>query len=108
MVLNKLLTKLKDPDSFSIPHLIENVSIDKALCNLDSSVSLMSYSIFNGLDLGELRPTNISLQLADRSIKNPLGILKDVSTKLGDFYVPIDFVVLDKAEDAHTQLFLCS
>jgi len=39
MVLNPLPTKLKDPDSFSISCIIGNVSIDRALCDLDSSVN---------------------------------------------------------------------
>ena len=60
VVLNQLLAKLKD------------------LCDLGSSVSLMPYSIFKRLALRELRPTSISLQLVNRSIKYPLGVLKDV------------------------------
>jgi len=61
VVLNKLPAKLKDPISFSISYLIGNVSIDRALYDLGSSVSLILYSIFNKLDLGEWRLTNISL-----------------------------------------------
>jgi len=55
----------------------------------------MPYSIFKRLDLGELRPLNISLPLVDRSIKYPLGILEDIPIKVGDFHVPINFVILD-------------
>jgi len=102
VVLNQLPTKLKDPSRFSIPCMIGSVSIDRALCNLGSSVSLMSYSIFKRLGLGELSPTRISLQLANRSIKYPFGILEDVPIKVGDFYVPIDLVVLDMAKDSCT------
>jgi len=69
VVLNKLPTKLKDSGSFFIPCMIGRASIDRALCDLGSSMSLMSTSIFKRLDLGELRPINISLQFADRSIK---------------------------------------
>jgi len=61
VVLSKLPAKLKDLDSFYIHCMIGNVSIDKALCDLGSSVSLMPYSIFKRLGLGELRPTNFSL-----------------------------------------------
>ena len=86
--------------------MIANVSIDRALCDLDSSVSLMPYSIFNILGLGELRLTSVSLQLADRSIKYPLGVLQGIPIKMGDFYMPIDFVILDMAEDSHTQIIL--
>ena len=42
----------------------------------------------------------------DQSIKYPLGVLKDVPIKVGDFYVPIDFVILDMVEDSCTQIIL--
>ena len=87
MILNQLPAKLKDPSSFSIPCMIENVSIDRTLCDLDSSLNLMPYSFFKRLGIGELSPIFISLQLADRSIKYPMGILEDVPIKVGDFYV---------------------
>jgi len=59
IVLNKLHVKLKDPSCFSIPCLIGNVKINRAFCNLCSSVSFMPYSIFKRFGLGELRPTTI-------------------------------------------------
>jgi len=106
VVLNQFPAKLKKPGRFCIPCMIESVSIDRALCDLGSSVSLMPYSILKRLGLGELRPTIISLRLADRSIKYTLGILKDVTIKVGDFYVPINFVILDMVEDSRTQILL--
>jgi len=106
VVLNQLPAKLKDPGSFSIPCTIRNVSIDRALCDLGSSVSLMPYTMFRKLGLGELTTIGIFLQLADRCIKYPLGILEDAPIKVGDFYVPIDFVVLDMDEDCRTQIIL--
>ena len=45
--------------------------------------------------LGELKPTNITLSLGDRSVKIPKGIVKDVLVKVDKFYYPVDFVVLD-------------
>jgi hypothetical protein len=50
------------------------------------------------LSLGELQPTSITLQLADRSIKSPRGILEDVLVKVGEFILPTDFIVLDMEE----------
>jgi len=61
VVLNQLPAKLKDLGSFSIPCMIGNVSIDRALCDLGCSVSLMPYSIFKKLGRRELRPTRMSL-----------------------------------------------
>ncbi|KAJ9177003.1 hypothetical protein P3X46_012259 [Hevea brasiliensis] len=83
---NKLPPKLKDPGSFSIPCLIGNKKIDKALCDLEASI-------------GELKPTTISLQLADRFIKYPMGILENIPIKVGKFFIPVDFVVLEMEED---------
>ena len=66
---NKTLPKLADPGSFSIPCSIGEVKINKALCDSGVSVSLMPLSICKRLMMGELKPTLMSLQLADRSIK---------------------------------------
>jgi len=61
MVLSQLPAKLEDHHSFSIPYMIGNVIIDRAVCDLGSSVSLKPYSIFKRLGLRELGPTCISL-----------------------------------------------
>ena len=55
----------------------------------------MSYSVYKKLGVGELKPTNITLSLADRSVKIPKGIVEDVLLKIDKFYYPVDFVVLD-------------
>jgi len=55
-IQNKIPAKLKDPGSFSIPCLIGNVFINHALCDLRSHVSLMPLSMFEKLELGEMRP----------------------------------------------------
>lgn len=99
MVQRKLPRKLKDPGSFSIPCTIGRTKFENALCDLGASVSLMPKSVFNKLGLGDLSPTNISLQLADRSIRYPEGMLVDVPIRVGDMWVPGDFVVIDMKED---------
>ena len=55
----------------------------------------MPYSVYRQLGLGELKPTNITLSLADRLVKIPKGIVEDVLVKVDKFYYPVDFVVLD-------------
>ena len=55
----------------------------------------MSYSIYLQLGLGEIKPTSVVLQLADRSIKKPRGIVEDVLLQIDKFYYPVDFLVLD-------------
>ena len=63
--------------------------------DLGASVNLLPYSVYVELGLGELEPTNITLQLADRSVKIPRGIVKDVLVQVDKFYFPVDFVILD-------------
>ena len=58
-------------------------------------MNLLPYSVYKQLGLGELKPTNITLSLADRLIKIPKGIVEDVLVKVEKFYYPVDFVVLD-------------
>ena len=66
-----------------------------ALVDLGASVNLLPYSVYVDLGLGELEPTNTTLQLANRSVKIPTGIVKDVLVQVDKFYFPMDFVVLD-------------
>ncbi|KAL5546488.1 hypothetical protein UlMin_006175 [Ulmus minor] len=82
----KLLPKLKDPGSFTIPCTIGDFEFDKVLCDLGASINLMPLSIFRKLGLGEVKPTTVSLQLADRSIKHPRDIIEDVLVKVDRFY----------------------
>ncbi|KAK5836085.1 hypothetical protein PVK06_011834 [Gossypium arboreum] len=103
---NKLPTKLKDPGSFTIPCLIGSLNVDKALADLGASINLMPYKIFKQLGLGEPKPTRMSIQLADRSVKYPRGIIEDVLVKLDKFIFPVDFIVLDMDKDVEVPLIL--
>ena len=87
--------KYKDPGSPTISLNIGGTCIDKALLDLGASVNLLPYSMYKQLGLGELKPTNITLSLADRSVKIPKGIVEDFLVKLEKFYYLVDFVVLD-------------
>ena len=87
--------KYKVPGSPTISVNICGTCIDKSLLDLGASVNLLPYSMYKQLGLGELKPTNITLSLADRSVKIPKGIVEDVLVKVEKFYYPVDFVVLD-------------
>ncbi|XP_030494783.1 uncharacterized protein LOC115710563 [Cannabis sativa] len=102
----KLPQKLKDPGSFSIPCEISGLKFEKSLCNLWASINLMPLSVFKKLDTGEVKPTTISLQLADRSFTYRRGIIEDVIIKVGKLVFPVDFVVLDMEEDKDMPLIL--
>ena len=92
----KTPVKYKDPRSPTISVYIGGTCIDKALLDLGASVNLLPYSVYKQLGLGELKPTNITLSLADRSVKIPKGIVEDVLVKVDKFYYPMYFVVLDE------------
>ncbi|GKF01708.1 reverse transcriptase domain-containing protein, partial [Tanacetum coccineum] len=65
VLLNKLLSKEKDPGSFTIPCGIGQLHIGNALANLGASISLMPYTMYKKLGLGEPKATRMSLELAD-------------------------------------------
>ena len=95
IIQRKTPFKYKDPGSPTISVNIGGTCIDKALLDLGASVNLLPYSVYKQLGLGELKPTNITLSLADRSMKIPKGIVEDVLVKVDKFYYPVDLVVLD-------------
>ncbi|GJR07196.1 reverse transcriptase domain-containing protein [Tanacetum coccineum] len=106
VLLNKLPSKEKDPRSFTIPCDIRHLHIDNALADLEASISLMPYTMYEKLGLGEPKPTRMSLELVDRSIQYPRGIAKDVLIKIDKFILPIDFVILDMREDSRILIIL--
>ena len=91
----KTLLKYKDPGSHTISMNIEGTCVERALLDLGASFNLLPYSVYKQLGLGELKPTTITLSLADKSVKIPKGIVEDVLVKVDKFYYPVDFVVLD-------------
>ncbi|XP_021765436.1 uncharacterized protein LOC110729952 [Chenopodium quinoa] len=106
IIQNKLPQKLGDPASYAIPVKIGDLEAMDALCDLGASVSLMPYSIAKSLKVGDLKPTRMSLQLADRTVRLPLGILEDVPVQVGRVFVPCDFVVMEMEEDSRVPLIL--
>jgi hypothetical protein len=106
ILMNKLPPKLQDPGSFTIPCSIGSTKFNRALCDLGASVSLMPKYIFDRIGVGELVPTRISLQLADRSVKYPVGQVEDLPLQVGKFYISIDFVTIKMDKDPDTSLIL--
>jgi hypothetical protein len=92
---HNLSPKFKDPSAPTISCIIRDHKIDKALLDLGAGVNLLPYSVYLQLDLGELKPTPIILQLAYRSTKKPRGIMEDVIIQVKYFYFLVDFIVLD-------------
>ncbi|GKC48093.1 reverse transcriptase domain-containing protein [Tanacetum coccineum] len=106
VLLNKLPLKEKDPGSFTIPCDIGQLHINNALADLGASISLMPYTMYEKLGLGEPKATRMSLELADRSIQYPRGIVENVLIKVDKFVLLIDFVILDMPEDSRVPIIL--
>ncbi|KHN42793.1 hypothetical protein glysoja_045114, partial [Glycine soja] len=98
--------KHKDPGSVTIPCLIGVVLVGKALIDLGASITLMPLSMCRRIGELEIMPTRMTLQLADRSITRPYGMVEDVLVKVRQFIFPADFVIMDIKEDAEIPLIL--
>ena len=90
---------MKDLGSFTILWSIGKYEFKKALCDLGASINLMPLSVVQRLSLGEITPTTITLQMADRSMAQPEGVLEDVLVMVGKFIFPMDFVIMKMEED---------
>ncbi|XP_070022583.1 uncharacterized protein [Nicotiana sylvestris] len=77
-IVHSMDPKLEDPGAFTIPCTIRSVEFAKALCDLGASINLMPYSVFKTLEIGQPRPISMRLQMADRTMKRPLGVIEDV------------------------------
>ncbi|GKF10010.1 hypothetical protein Tco_0044234 [Tanacetum coccineum] len=98
--------KEKDPMSFTLPCLINNICFDKALVDLGANVSVMPFSTYTNLGLGDLSRTMMTIELADRTIKQPNSIATNVLVRIGKFFFHINFVILDIPEDNDVPLIL--
>ncbi|XP_066351377.1 uncharacterized protein [Miscanthus floridulus] len=87
--------KKNDPRCPTISCSIGIQYFDSFLCDLGASVSVMPKAIFDKLILTQLTPTPMMLQLADSTVRYPVGIDEDISGKIQDCYIPIHFMVLD-------------
>jgi len=107
VIIQKALPqKSSDPGSFTLPITIGNLTVGKALLDLGASINLIPLSILKKIGDVEVRPTRITLQLADRSIKHPYGIVEDLLVKVDKFMFPVDFVVMEMEEDLEVPLIL--
>ncbi|GKE08893.1 hypothetical protein Tco_1412444, partial [Tanacetum coccineum] len=98
--------KEKDLRSFTLPCYINNVYFDNALADLGASVSVIPLSTYLKLGKGELAHTKLAVELADRTVKYPKGIAKNVLVGIGKFVFLIDFIILDILEDVKVPLIL--
>ncbi|GJR32955.1 reverse transcriptase domain-containing protein [Tanacetum coccineum] len=106
MIQNKVPPKLGDPESFLIPCNFNKTFSCNALADLGASINLMPYSLYAKLSLENLKPTKMSVRLADRSFQYPVGIAENMLVEVGKFTFPADFVILEMEEDSKVPLIL--
>nr|GEV05522.1 reverse transcriptase domain-containing protein [Tanacetum cinerariifolium] len=106
MLHKKLPKKLGGLRKFLIPCDFLGMDVCHALADLGASINLMPLSIWKKLSLPELTPTQMTLELADRSITRPKGVAEDVFVKVGKFHFPTDFVVVDFEANPRVSLIL--
>nr|GEV72345.1 reverse transcriptase domain-containing protein [Tanacetum cinerariifolium] len=106
VVLKKLPEKLSDPGRFLIPCDFLEFDNCLALADLGASINLMPLSIWRKLKPPTLNDTKMVLELADRTISKLTGVAENVFVKVGKFYFPVDFVVLDFIVDPRVPLIL--
>ncbi|KAG7567971.1 Retrotransposon gag domain [Arabidopsis thaliana x Arabidopsis arenosa] len=90
--------KLGDPGSFTLPCSLGNLAFSNCLYDLGAFKSLMPLSVAKRLGFNKYKPCNISLILADESIRFPHGLLEDLPIKIGNAEIPTDFIVLEMDE----------
>ncbi|XP_047949153.1 uncharacterized protein LOC125194985 [Salvia hispanica] len=98
--------KQRDPGQFIIRCRIGEGKVDKALCDLGSSINLMPLKYYEKLNIGPLKTSDVTLRLADNSTIKTFGMIEDVLVKIDDFIFPADFIVLDMKVDKNVPLIL--
>lgn len=106
VVQNKLPPKEKDPWSFILLYIIGNLCVSNALANLGASISIMPFSMCKRLNLGPIKPICMTIEIADRTVCIPKGVVENVLVKIDKFTFPVDFVILDMEEDLVILLIL--
>ncbi|KAI3708571.1 hypothetical protein L2E82_37828 [Cichorium intybus] len=95
ILMDALPPKMKDHGVPLISVDLGDVHIKRALLDLGASVNILPGQLFDKREFGTMRFTDVILHLADKSTKIPRGMLVDVIIKVGEFYYPADFLVLD-------------
>ncbi|XP_060183275.1 uncharacterized protein LOC132613264 [Lycium barbarum] len=98
--------KKEDPRAFTIPCFVGHHDFARALCDNGASINLMLLAIYKQSGLGIPRPTSMRLQIADRSIKRPVGVVDNVLVRVGKFFLQADFVILDFAVDRDINIIM--
>jgi hypothetical protein len=98
--------KRGDPRIPTIPCTINDNYVKYALCDLGARVSVMPFSLYKKLNLDKLVPTEVSLQMADKSTAIPIAICENVPIMVSNVKIPTNFVILEMPEDDNLSIIL--
>ncbi|XP_023767926.1 uncharacterized protein LOC111916489 [Lactuca sativa] len=103
VVLQKwLLKKCKDPGVFMVPCKMGNLFVPRVMLDLGASINVLPYTSYKTMVIGPLAEIIVIIQLADRSLAHPKGVLEDVLGQVNELVFPADFYVLDMGDDDQT------
>ncbi|CAM8880193.1 unnamed protein product [Rhodiola kirilowii] len=102
VIQRKVPPKCGDPSTYTIPCMIGNIRLENCMLDLGASINVLPYSIYSSLRIGPLEPAGLTIQLADRSCKQPEGKIEDVLVQVGELVFPADFYVLKMESSSPT------
>ncbi|CAM8990902.1 unnamed protein product [Rhodiola kirilowii] len=102
VIQRKVPPKCGDPGTYTIPCMIGNIRLENCMLDLGASINVLPYSIYSSLRIGPLEPAGLTIQLADRSCKQPEGKIEDVLVQVGELVFPADFYVLKMEHSSPT------
>ncbi|CAM8940997.1 unnamed protein product [Rhodiola kirilowii] len=94
VIQRKVPPKCGDPGTYTIPCTIGNIWIENCMLDLGASINVLPFSIYSCLGIGPLEPTGLTIQLEDRSFKQPEGKIEDVLVQVSELVFPADFYIL--------------
>ncbi|GKD89194.1 reverse transcriptase domain-containing protein [Tanacetum coccineum] len=106
IILNKVPEKLEDPGKFLIPYALQELDRTNTLSDSGASINLLPHSIYKQLGLGALKPTQMTLELANHSVTHPMGIAEDDVVRVDGFTFLADFVVVNFEPDPRVPIIL--
>ncbi len=91
--------KLQDKGTFTIPCVIGDKTIPRAFCDPGAGINMLSLKEYQSMEMGPLKLTSVTIQVAERNILHPKGVVEDVLVRVNNFIYPVDFYVVDLSPD---------
>ncbi|XP_075492546.1 uncharacterized protein LOC142530607 [Primulina tabacum] len=105
-IQRNLPQKLQDPGEFVVPRTIRGQIVGKTICDPGASVNVMTSSLCEKFGLSWMKPTNLILQLEDKYVKVPLGLVEDIEVQIDKLRFRAYFVVLDMENNQNSLVIL--